>query len=189
MSSEMDDKALQSSEVKFTCPVCSAPMQTADAHVALARHPSVVRRYDLLSRDATLRTMPEWRSCPNCPGGGFSTPECLAPRHEELEIDATLVGWRCQGMMYAPNLAFFTTVDSVRTMTPLNVGVPAQVCPGLADLAEHVSAPSIVHYYTCDGRNYRSCAVAPPDCTWMGSSHFHRACFSGVPRMRHGLFA
>ena len=67
--------------VKLTCPSCSAPLRTSDAKEALTRCPSVATKYDTLSRDATLRAMPEWRNCPRCDGGGFSTPECLAPRH------------------------------------------------------------------------------------------------------------
>ena len=94
----LDDKA-QNELVKLTCPSCTAPLRTSDAQEALARHPSVSARYDLMSRDTTLRTMPEWRSCPKCDGGGFTTPECLAPRHEELKCEATLVSWRLQGGM------------------------------------------------------------------------------------------
>ena len=116
--SMLDDKA-QNEHVKLTCPSCAAPMRTADAQEALARHPSVGARYDLLSRDATLRTMPEWRSCPSCAGGGFSTAGCLAPRHEEVEHEATKTAWRLQGGMLV--LLWLLLVNLVRALSPLTM--------------------------------------------------------------------
>eukprot|EP01043_Picozoa_sp_COSAG02_P048834 COSAG02_NODE_4842_length_4916_cov_2.448204_2_plen_835_part_00 len=127
MSSEMDDKSGNDPAVKFSCPVCATPMRTSDAHAALSRHPSVTRRYELLSRDATLRTMPEWRSCPNCDGGGFCTPDCLAPRHDQLEEEATTAGWKCQGMMYF--LVWLILLNTFR-LHPISIHLLAMV--GLA---------------------------------------------------------
>jgi Zn finger protein HypA/HybF involved in hydrogenase expression len=113
--SMLDEKA-QNEHVKLTCPSCSALMRTGDAQEALARHPSVSARYDLLSRDTTLRTMPEWRSCPRCDGGGFTTPECLAPRHEQVQREATTSAWRLQGCMLI--LIWLVVVNLFRAHPP-----------------------------------------------------------------------
>lgn len=69
---------------KLRCPACAAPLTTADAEEVLRRSPAVAGRYDRLSRDATLRAMPEWRGCPCCGGGGFTSAACLQPLREEL---------------------------------------------------------------------------------------------------------
>ena len=127
MSSKLDDKAGNDPAVEFSCPVCDTPMRTADTQAALSRHPSVTQRYELLSRDATLRTMPEWRSCPNCDGGGFCTPDCLAPRHDQLEEEATAAGWKCQGMMYF--LVWLILLNTFR-LHPISINLLAMV--GLA---------------------------------------------------------
>lgn len=111
----LDDRA-QNEHAKLTCPSCAAPMRPADAEETLARHPSVSERYDLLSRDATLRTMPEWRSCPRCDGGGFTTPECLAPEHEEIHRKAATSAWRLQGCMLV--LMWLVAVNFLRAHTP-----------------------------------------------------------------------
>ena len=157
MSSELDvNAAVQSAEVKFTCPACSSPMRTADAHDALSRHPSVTRRYELLSRDATLRTMPEWRSCPKCSGGGFCTPECLAPRHDEAEEDATKKGWQCQGMLYS--LVWLVLLNTFRAH-PLHVTVLAM--GATATTAFYLRRTS---RRWVSGINTEPLAVTCPDC-------------------------
>jgi len=70
---------------KMRCPACAAPLTTADAEEAPRRCPAVAgRRYDRLARDATLRAMPDWRGCPSCDGGGFTSAKCLQPLREEL---------------------------------------------------------------------------------------------------------
>mmetsp|Transcript_33158 Transcript_33158/g.84702 ORF Transcript_33158/g.84702 Transcript_33158/m.84702 type:complete len:502 (-) Transcript_33158:231-1736(-) len=65
------------------CPACSAALRSSDAALFFEGSPDVGIQYEELTRDATLRMMPEWRSCPRCKGGGFVTPECLAPRYRE----------------------------------------------------------------------------------------------------------
>lgn len=77
-----------SSSLKITCPACSAPMRPADVKEALARCPKVAERYDQLSREEMLRAMPEWRNCPHCDGGGFTTGDCLAPLHTKVSLEA-----------------------------------------------------------------------------------------------------
>jgi hypothetical protein len=73
---------------KLKCPVCTTPLRRMDAAEVLRRLPDVSQKWDLLTRDALLRSMPDFRSCPKCPGGGFTTPECLAPRHEAIVVVA-----------------------------------------------------------------------------------------------------
>jgi Zn finger protein HypA/HybF involved in hydrogenase expression len=73
---------------KLKCPDCTTPLRRMDAAEVLRRLPDVSQKWDLLTRDALLRSMPDFRSCPKCPGGGFTTPECLAPRHEAIVVVA-----------------------------------------------------------------------------------------------------
>lgn len=74
---------------KLKCPVCAAPLRKTDAVEVLRRIPSVTLKWDELTRDALLRSMPDFRSCPTCQGGGFTTPECLAPRHTAM-VDSAI---------------------------------------------------------------------------------------------------
>ena len=66
---------------KLTCPACKATMRAADAVKVLEGCPEVAAKCEEFSRDTTLRTMPEWRSCPKCNGGGFTTPEVRQNTH------------------------------------------------------------------------------------------------------------
>mmetsp|Transcript_5286 Transcript_5286/g.14740 ORF Transcript_5286/g.14740 Transcript_5286/m.14740 type:complete len:234 (+) Transcript_5286:281-982(+) len=69
---------------KLRCPVCSTPLRPADTVQVLTRCPFLGTKYQELARDVLLRSMPGWRSCPRCNGGGFTTPECLAPIHADV---------------------------------------------------------------------------------------------------------
>jgi hypothetical protein len=71
--------------LKLTCPNCNAPMRSVDAREALVRCPDVLERHELATRDRLLRSMPSWRSCPTCEGGGFVSSECLGPRNDERD--------------------------------------------------------------------------------------------------------
>jgi hypothetical protein len=84
------------------CPVCPMPLRPKDAIVALAGNHDLVRQWDDKIRDQVLRALPSYRSCPKCNhkneeknsslgGGGFVTPECLLPYHEQRETQAMRV--------------------------------------------------------------------------------------------------
>lgn len=95
------------------CPVCPLPLRPKDAITAL-NDPELLRMYDAKIRDEMLRALPGYRHCPRCngtnhkgddknnnnnnekstpsssilKGGGFVTPECLAPINKERERQA-----------------------------------------------------------------------------------------------------
>jgi Zinc finger, C3HC4 type (RING finger) len=92
------------------CPVCPMPLRPKDAISAL-NDPELLRLWDAKIRDEVLRALPGYRHCPRCnganngddddksnhdtpstilKGGGFVTPECLAPINKERERQALL---------------------------------------------------------------------------------------------------
>lgn len=118
------------------CPVCPLPLRPKDAILALCNEPELVRLWDAKIRDEVLRALPGFRHCPRCNGistdgesssdtpdstlmgGGFVTPECLAPINREREQQA--LAWldhpfnKQQSLLgiYALYLYFYTTNPS-----------------------------------------------------------------------------
>jgi len=100
------------------CPICLKVLRKEDAVVAMLagkRHASnqedLIQKWDVKMRDQLLRAIPSFRSCPHCSGGthdrddegnsvskqgivpntaggGFVTPECLGPHHQERRDQA-----------------------------------------------------------------------------------------------------
>jgi hypothetical protein len=92
-SSQVRDKE-QSGPLK--CPVCPRVLRKSDAIAALANHKELLKAWDLKIRNQLLRALPAYRSCPRCSddstnestGGGFVTPSCLSPQHQERRDEA-----------------------------------------------------------------------------------------------------
>ena len=86
------------------CPVCLKILRKQDAVAAMmagkrlnnSGDADLIKQWDMKIRDQLLRALPSYRSCPKCGksgsdhgvernhiGGGFVTPECLEPQHQE----------------------------------------------------------------------------------------------------------
>mmetsp|Transcript_20717 Transcript_20717/g.48940 ORF Transcript_20717/g.48940 Transcript_20717/m.48940 type:complete len:555 (+) Transcript_20717:115-1779(+) len=86
------------------CPVCLKTLRKQDAVVAMmagkrlnnSGDADLIKQWDVKIRDQLLRALPSYRSCPKCGnssngndvhskriGGGFVTPECLEPQHQQ----------------------------------------------------------------------------------------------------------
>ena len=80
------------------CPVCLKILRKQDAVVAMMAGKQndssgdLIKQWDDKIRDQLLRAIPSFRSCPKCGGsgigGGFVTPECLGPQHQERRDQA-----------------------------------------------------------------------------------------------------
>mmetsp|Transcript_19655 Transcript_19655/g.28891 ORF Transcript_19655/g.28891 Transcript_19655/m.28891 type:complete len:510 (-) Transcript_19655:32-1561(-) len=86
------------------CPVCPMPLREKDAIAALKHDSEILKKLDAKIRDQFLRALPSYRHCPHCEsdadgnddngllqtlsGGGFVTPECLAPINTRRELQA-----------------------------------------------------------------------------------------------------
>jgi hypothetical protein len=73
-------------------------LRKRDAIVALGGNKELIRLWDVKIRNQLLRALPAYRSCPKCSdadsgggGGGFVTPECLAPHYQERRETAKQV--------------------------------------------------------------------------------------------------
>eukprot|EP00614_Pseudopedinella_elastica_P034648 CAMPEP_0172624836 /NCGR_PEP_ID=MMETSP1068-20121228/139590_1 /TAXON_ID=35684 /ORGANISM="Pseudopedinella elastica, Strain CCMP716" /LENGTH=483 /DNA_ID=CAMNT_0013433931 /DNA_START=233 /DNA_END=1685 /DNA_ORIENTATION=- len=64
--------------VSLNCPSCSAPLRPGDAADALSRDKALLARYDSALLNASLRGCRDYRPCPHCPAGGFTTWDCIA---------------------------------------------------------------------------------------------------------------
>jgi hypothetical protein len=101
------------------CPVCLKTLRKQDAIVAMmagkhnAKNEDLIKQWDAKMRDQLLRVIPSFRSCPKCGGGsgggssistataassegegiggGFVTPECLGPQHQERREQAVQI--------------------------------------------------------------------------------------------------
>mmetsp|Transcript_7888 Transcript_7888/g.19679 ORF Transcript_7888/g.19679 Transcript_7888/m.19679 type:complete len:588 (+) Transcript_7888:366-2129(+) len=97
------------------CPVCTKDLRSQDAVMALDGNEELISEWDTKIRNNLLRALPSYRPCPRCSnknmningdshssgndkndpgsaeGGGFVTPECLAPHYQERLADATQV--------------------------------------------------------------------------------------------------
>eukprot|EP00529_Nitzschia_sp_RCC80_P011913 CAMPEP_0113482866 /NCGR_PEP_ID=MMETSP0014_2-20120614/23140_1 /TAXON_ID=2857 /ORGANISM="Nitzschia sp." /LENGTH=575 /DNA_ID=CAMNT_0000376397 /DNA_START=308 /DNA_END=2035 /DNA_ORIENTATION=- /assembly_acc=CAM_ASM_000159 len=94
------------------CPVCTKDLRSQDAVMALDGNEELISEWDTKMRNNLLRALPSYRPCPRCSnknsenssndsssnndqgsaeGGGFVTPECLAPHYQERLADATQV--------------------------------------------------------------------------------------------------
>ena len=77
------------------CPVCPQALRRKDAIKALQGDPQLVRLWDEKIRNQLLRALPSYRPCPRCSsqnsnnGGGFVTPECLAPQYQDRRDEAS----------------------------------------------------------------------------------------------------
>ncbi|KAL3940355.1 MAG: hypothetical protein SGARI_001000, partial [Bacillariaceae sp.] len=88
------------------CPVCPQVLRRRDAIVALGNNTELIQQWDVKIRNQLLRALPAYRPCPKCSekkgngsgeeatmgmegGGGFVTPECLRPHHDERRDAAT----------------------------------------------------------------------------------------------------
>ena len=89
----------------LNCPVCLKILRKQDAVVAMmagknaANNQDLIKQWDNKIRDQLLRAIPSFRTCPKCGGGeggaqqnrfggGFVTPECLGPQHQERRDQA-----------------------------------------------------------------------------------------------------
>ncbi len=92
------------------CPVCLKILRKQDAVVAMmagkdnASNVDLIKQWDVKMRNRLLQALPSFRSCPKCGsggngdgdgdvqrnniGGGFVTPECLGPQHQERRDQA-----------------------------------------------------------------------------------------------------
>ncbi|CAB9511489.1 IBR domain-containing protein 1 [Seminavis robusta] len=95
------------------CPVCPLPLRPKDAIMALSGDAQLLQLWDQKIRDEVLRALPGYRHCPHCnnnnnnntqnddnddddtpttttglAGGGYVTPECLAPINKQREQEA-----------------------------------------------------------------------------------------------------
>eukprot|EP00536_Pseudo-nitzschia_multiseries_P000911 jgi/Psemu1/321830/estExt_fgenesh1_pg.C_110046 len=83
----------------LTCPVCLKTLRERDAFAALTagdNRNELIEKWDLKTRNQLLRAIPSFRTCPKCGGsdsigGGFVTPDCLAPQHDERRQAATQI--------------------------------------------------------------------------------------------------
>lgn len=79
------------------CPVCLKSLRKKDAIVAMmagGNKAELLEEWDVKLRDQLLRAVRSFRSCPKCGdrgGGGFVSPECLAPHHQERRDNATRI--------------------------------------------------------------------------------------------------
>eukprot|EP00038_Savillea_parva_P014721 m.11907 g.11907 ORF g.11907 m.11907 type:complete len:443 (+) comp2889_c0_seq1:394-1722(+) len=110
---------------KLKCPLCATPMRRVDAIEVLCRIPDVTRKWDIHARNALLRAMPDFRSCPKCAAGGFTTPECLAPRHEEIVAKAISMVAHYRAAVVVMYMAFGAL--AAREASPAYVGMLAIV--------------------------------------------------------------
>lgn len=115
------------------CPVCPLPLRPKDAITALCNDPELVKAWDAKIRDEVLRALPGFRHCPRCSntdkednapstdsliGGGFVTPECLAPINNQREQEALswlnhpLMKQQSLMLVYVLYLYFYTTHPS-----------------------------------------------------------------------------
>jgi hypothetical protein len=84
--------------------VCPQVLRRRDAIVALGGNTELIQQWDVKIRNQLLRALPAYRPCPKCSGkksdsgeatmgmeggGGFVTPECLRPHHDERRDAAT----------------------------------------------------------------------------------------------------
>lgn len=85
------------------CPVCPQHLRPKDAVKAIGNDQELIAQWDDKIRDQMLRALPNYRHCPHCnqqkkegderveptsnalEGGGFVTPECLAPVNKQRE--------------------------------------------------------------------------------------------------------
>jgi hypothetical protein len=106
------------------CPVCPLPLRPKDAIQALGGDPELLRLWDKKIRDEVLRALPGFRHCPHCSrqdqddgmptstlvGGGFVTPECLAPinKRRERTVQKWLGHWfmTSQGVLFLYGIYF-----------------------------------------------------------------------------------
>ena len=93
------------------CPVCLKILRKQDAVVAMmagkhnASNVDLIKQWDVKMRNQLLQALPSFRTCPKCGGGGgdndghgvvsrnnigggFVTPECLGPQHQERRDQA-----------------------------------------------------------------------------------------------------
>jgi IBR domain, a half RING-finger domain len=82
------------------CPVCTKDLRKLDAMAALDGDEQLILEWDTKIRNNLLRALPSYRPCPRCSnakntnqseGGGFVTPDCLAPHYYERRSNATQV--------------------------------------------------------------------------------------------------
>jgi Zinc finger, C3HC4 type (RING finger) len=115
------------------CPVCPFPLRPKDAIKALGSDPELLRLWDKKIRDEVLRALPGFRHCPHCNrqdqhqddgmptsilvGGGFVTPECLAPinKSRERTVRKWLNHWfrRKKGWYFYGASTFYCTASGI----------------------------------------------------------------------------
>lgn len=95
------------------CPVCPLPLRPRDAIEAIGDDQELIAIWDQKIRDQVLRALPAYRHCPYCArasnnalaGGGFVTPDCIAPINKQREKVAQ--NWLDHPMMSKAGLASF----------------------------------------------------------------------------------
>ena len=91
-ASHVDDQE-QSGPLK--CPVCLKTLRKKDAIAAMMASDNkkeLIQQWDTKIRDQLLRAIPYFQSCPKCEGGGgFVTPDCLAPQYQVRRDRATRI--------------------------------------------------------------------------------------------------
>lgn len=99
------------------CPVCPQALRRKDAIKALQDDPQLIRLWDEKIRNQLLRALPSYRPCPRCStnnsnnGGGFVTPECLAPQYQDRRDEASRwLKWGQAGPVAAGAVVYFTLI-------------------------------------------------------------------------------
>mmetsp|Transcript_25251 Transcript_25251/g.55362 ORF Transcript_25251/g.55362 Transcript_25251/m.55362 type:complete len:495 (-) Transcript_25251:91-1575(-) len=91
-ASHIDD---QERSGPLKCPVCLKILRKKDAIAAMMASDNkkeLIQQWDTKIRDRLLRAIPSFQSCPKCEGGGgFVTPECLAPHYQGRRDRATRI--------------------------------------------------------------------------------------------------
>lgn len=122
----------------LTCPVCLKILRKQDAVVAMmsgknaaSNEDDLIKQWDNKMRDQLLRAIPSFRTCPKCGGGdggedskiggGFVTPECLGPQHQERRdqaIQILLMRNKAYGSVALGYLLFVWIIANTKSPSP-----------------------------------------------------------------------